>query len=152
MNFCLSPPILNKNHHSFMPYPLPQSIGCLCFRPQCNFCFDRRHDIYPIPMHQNHVNPFLQSEPAFCIVLCLRTYLPCSVIFRPLGSLQLLLSYICLPCSVHSIWVAAAYLALSIRDSQTEILRSADWSPESTFWTFYFKPLSHAAHCLHPQH
>lgn len=48
----------------------------------------------------------------------------------------------------HSVRGAAVSMAFSLGASLSDILRSVDWSQESTFRTFYSRPIPHAAHNL----
>lgn len=116
--------------------------------------------------------PFFASEPQLCVVSTLTRYVEVTSALRTSASGQLLVSYVrphvpvstttlarwirwllslagVDPCfGAHSVRGAAASSAFSAGASLTDILHSADWSRESTFRTFYFRPSTGAAMCL----
>ncbi|KAM4795754.1 LOW QUALITY PROTEIN: uncharacterized protein WCC33_000837 [Rhinophrynus dorsalis] len=113
------------------------------------------------------VYPAFPQKPQLCVVQCLQTYELATSNLRSLNSHQLLLSFIKphLPVSSTSLarwvrWVmhlagidtsfgahssrgAMASKSLMTGGRLEDILKAADWSRESTFRSFYFKPISH---------
>ncbi|KAM4809775.1 uncharacterized protein WCC33_017757 [Rhinophrynus dorsalis] len=114
--------------------------------------------------------PNFPQNPQLCVVLCLKMYELVTSTIRPLNAHQLLISFVkpFLPVSsatlarwirwvmssagidisrfgAHSSRGAMASKSLVSGGRLEDILKAADWSNESTFKTFYFKPLDHAA-------
>ncbi|KAM4772440.1 integrase/recombinase xerD homolog [Rhinophrynus dorsalis] len=114
--------------------------------------------------------PAFPSQPQLCVVRCLQEYELRTAAFRSPALSQLLLSfcYPHLPVSAATLarWVrwimqlagidvslfgahstrgAMASKAVLVGGRLKDILRAADWSRESTFKEFYFKPIDHVS-------
>ncbi|KAM4698712.1 uncharacterized protein WCC33_014250 [Rhinophrynus dorsalis] len=117
--------------------------------------------------------PAFPSQQQLCVVLCLKEYELRTASFRSPTQSQLLLSFRHphLPVSsatlarwirwvmqlagidvslfgAHSTRGAMASKTISLGGRLEDILRAADWSRESTFREFYFKPIDHVTHSV----
>ncbi|KAM4697809.1 uncharacterized protein WCC33_013413 [Rhinophrynus dorsalis] len=117
--------------------------------------------------------PSFPSQTQLCVVLCLQEYEDRTVSLRNPSRSQLLISFRkpFLPVSVATLarwvrWVmqlagidislfgahssrgAMASMALQAGGCLEDILRAADWSRESTFRDFYFRPIEHVSNLV----
>ncbi|KAM4807601.1 integrase/recombinase xerD homolog [Rhinophrynus dorsalis] len=116
------------------------------------------------------IYPPFPERPQLCVVQCLKAYERRTALLRKSGWTQLLISFRKphLPVSsatlarwvrwimqlsgidislfgAHSSRGAMASKALQVGGRLEDVLRAADWSRESTFRDFYFKPVVHVA-------
>ena len=119
--------------------------------------------------------PSFPDHPFLCVVRCLQTYESQTSALRSAGSSQLLLSYVkphfpVSPASLarwvrtamdmagidvtlfgaHSTRGAMATKVLVSGGSLYDLLRAADWSSETTFRQFYFRPTDHISRSVLP--
>ncbi|KAM4771089.1 integrase/recombinase xerD homolog [Rhinophrynus dorsalis] len=121
-------------------------------------------------LSRENVYPAFPQKPKLCVVQCLKAYELATSNLRSPNSHQLLLSFIKpnLPVSsttlarwvrwimqlagidtslfgAHSSRGAMASKSLMTGGRLEDILKAADWSRESTFKSFYFKPILHVS-------
>ena len=114
--------------------------------------------------------PFFPSHPRLCVVRCLQAYEASTVDLRSTDSSQLLVSYIrpyhpvttatlarwvrstmalagidITLFGAHSVRGAMATKVMATGGSLSDLLMAADWSSESVFRLFYFRPEDHVA-------
>lgn len=117
--------------------------------------------------------PALPDSPKLCVVACLKAYEEMSEEFRPPGERQLLIAlrkphravssptiarwvrWIMQEAGIdlrafgaHSTRGAMASKAFTLGARLEDILNAADWSSDSTFKRFYFKPVIDMAHLV----